>query len=112
MTWYFYNIKLFHWNDDVEGGWDARTENFMTYTHPYIFTVNVDLEAEFETKFFAPWDIQFGAGENDDPTALVGSATNSGDAVNISNITTSGNYMVTLNISADYATANYEFVIQ
>ncbi len=112
LKWYYYNLKLFHWDDEADGGWDAKTETVLTYSHPYIFTATAALQADFESKFFSPWDIQFGAGANDNQTALVGTATNDSGASNLKNITTSANYNITLTVAPDFATANYEFVAQ
>ncbi len=105
LTWHHYNIKLFHWDDDAEGGWDDKVEVLMTYSHPYTFTATTDLQADFESKFFSPWDVQFGA---DDPNALAGSMTNGGGS-NFTNISASGSYDVTIVVAGDYATGTYEF---
>ncbi len=110
LNWYYYNLKLFHWDDDADGGWDDKIEAEMTYVHPYTFTVTADLTADFESKFFSPWDIQFGAGANDDATALTGTMTNDGGSSNFKNIMASGSYTITIEIAADFATANYEFI--
>ncbi|SMO66592.1 SusE outer membrane protein [Saccharicrinis carchari] len=112
FKWHYYNLKLFHWDDDAEGGWDAKTETLMTYSHPYVFTATADLQADFESKFFSPWDIQFGAGANDDKTALVGTATNDSGASNLQNILSSATYTIKLTVAPDFSTANYEFVAQ
>jgi len=107
-SWQYYNLKLFHWDEDG-GGWNARTENAMTYTHPYTFTVSVNLIASYHSKFFSPWDILFGS---DTPSALVGTMTNAENASNFDNINTSGAYDVTVVIAPDFGTGDYEFVLQ
>jgi hypothetical protein len=105
LTWKYYNIKLFHW-DDAGGGWDARTENLMTYKHPYIFEGTFALKANFDSKFNSPWDVQFGT----NATALSGSMTNGGP--NFKGITQAGTYKATITVSNDYKTAEYAFVKQ
>ncbi|EMR03164.1 SusE domain-containing protein [Cesiribacter andamanensis] len=107
VSWMYYNIKLFHW-DEVGGGWDGRSELLMTYEHPYTFRLSgAQLTAGYHSKFFSPWDVQFGA---DSPTALSGTMTNGGD--NITNITESGLYDVTIEVANDYSIGTYEFVKQ
>ena len=104
-TWKYYNIKLFHW-DEPGGGWDARNEYLMTYVHPHKFTTTADLKAGYHMKFNSPWEVQFGA---DDAAALSGTMTNNGGS-NFNNITTSGNYNVSIETTPDYATGTYVFV--
>jgi len=108
MTWSYYNIKIFHW-DELGGGWDARTETPMTYVHPYKFTASgVTLNAGYDTKFNSPWDIQFGVDTNngDVENALSGSTTNGGS--NFRNIL-AGTYSATLTVSDDYTVGTYTF---
>lgn len=108
LNWSFYNIKIFHW-DEAGGGWDARTETLMTYSHPYTFTAtDVTLTANYDTKFNSPWDIQLGfdAANGDVVDAASGSATNGG--ANFSNIP-AGTYTATLVVANDFSTATYEF---
>nr|WP_321453873.1 SusE domain-containing protein [uncultured Carboxylicivirga sp.] len=108
LTWHYYTMKLFHWDDDADGGWDARTETEMTYVHPYTFTVTADCYATHESKFNSPWDISFGA---DDETALSGTMTNQGGS-NFKNIPSDGTYNITITVADDYSTGTYEFVMQ
>lgn len=112
LKWHYYNIKLFHWDDEAEGGWDAKTETLLIYSHPYTFTATTNLQADFESKFFSPWDVQFGAGANDDASALEGTVSNDAGAANLKNITNSGSYEIKLIVSADLSTATYEFIAQ
>jgi len=112
LKWQYYNIKLFHWDDEADGGWDAKTETLMTYKHPYTFTATADLQADFESKFFSPWEVLFGAGANDDASALTGTMTNDGGAANLTNISTSGTYDITITVADDYSTGTYEFIMQ
>ena len=105
LSWKYYNIKLFHW-DDAGGGWDNRDEFLMTYVHPHQFTTTQDLEAGYAMKFNSPWDIQFGA---DDPQAMQGTMTNNGGE-NFQNITSSGTYTVNIVVANTYATGTYEFI--
>ena len=112
IDWHYYNLKLFHWDDDADGGWDAKLEAEMTYAHPYTYTVTADLSADFESKFFSPWDIQFGAGATDDMNALAGTMTNNSGASNFKNITESGTYNINVVVTDDFSTATYEFVKQ
>lgn len=105
VSWTYYNIKLFHW-DEVNQGWDNRDEFLMTYEHPYTFKLTAPLVAGYDMKFNSPWDIQFGA---DDPAALSGTMTNNGGS-NFRNITSGGNYEVTIVVANDYSTGSYEFV--
>ena len=101
LSWYYYNMKLFHWSN-----WDTRDEFVMTYVHPYTFTVTADLKAGYLMKFNSPWDVQFGA---DDPSALSGTMTNNGGQ-NFDNLTADGNYTATIVVSDDYQTGTYQFV--
>lgn len=103
LSWKYYNIKLFHWNED--GGWDDRNEFLMTYVHPHQFTTTQELEAGYAMKFNSPWDVQFGA---DDPQAMTGTMTNNGGS-NFQNITTSGIYNVEIEVTSDYSTGTYQF---
>lgn len=105
LTWKYYNIKLFHW-DEVGGGWDSRQELLMTYTHPYKFEVTGNLNAGYHSKFISPWDIQFGT----DATTLSGTMTNGGP--NYKGIVQNGTYKATIVVSDDYQTAEYTFVKQ
>lgn len=111
LKWYYYNLKLFHWDED-NSGWDDRTETLLTYSHPYTFTGTADLQAGFHSKFFSPWDILFGAGSNDDASALSGTMTNDGGAVNLNNISASGTYDIKVEESTDFSTGTYDFVIK
>ncbi|WP_066834080.1 hypothetical protein [Rufibacter ruber] len=104
MTWKYYNLKLFHWNDN--GGWDARSEYVMTYKHPYTFEGTHALSANFDSKFNSPWEVQFGTSSS----ALTGNMTNGGP--NYKGITQAGSYKATLVVGNDYKTAQYSFVKQ
>lgn len=113
LSWHYYNLKVFHW-DDTNNGWDDRSEIAMTYSHPYTFTVSADLMGAYDTKFNSPWEVEFGAKENstDDATATSGTCTNKGkddsEAVNnLKFITTDGSYSITLTINPDYVSGNY-----
>lgn len=106
VNWKYYNIKLFHW-DEEGGGWDSRDEFLMTYVHPHKFTTTQALEAGYHLKFNSPWDIQLGG---DDPEALSGTMTNGGP--NFTNISTSGTYEVNIEVANDYETGTYEFILQ
>lgn len=103
LTWSYYNLKLFHWSD-----WDSRDEFELIYVHPYTFTLTTDLVSSYEMKINSPWDVEFGA---DDPTAMSGTMTNKGGE-NFTNISTDGIYQLSITISNDYQTGNYEFVSQ
>lgn len=105
FTWSYYNIFLFHW-DEINQKWDDRNEYLMTYVHPYKFEATVDLKANFDMKFFSPWDNQFGA---DDPSALEGTMTNGGGS-NFRNITSDGTYNVSIEVTNNYTTGTYKFV--
>jgi hypothetical protein len=105
LAWSYYNIFLFHW-DEVNQKWGDRNEYLMTYVHPYKFTASVNLKANFDMKFFSPWDNDFGA---DTPSALTGNMTNHGGS-NFRNITTDGTYNVSIEVTSDYATGTYKFV--
>lgn len=108
LIWYYYNFKLFHWDDDADGGWAAHTETNMTYVHPYTFTVTANLLSGYESKFNSPWDVSYGA---DDETAMSGSMTNQGGS-NFRNIIADGTYAISITVSDDYSTGTYEFVAQ
>ncbi len=105
VTWKYYNIKLFHW-DEVGGGWDARNEFLMTYVHPYTWVISTALTPGYDMKFNSPWEVQFGA---DNPSALSGTMTNNGGS-NFRNITQAGTYEVTIEVTEDFATGTYSFV--
>ena len=105
LTWKYYNIKLFHW-DEVGGGWDARQELLMTYSHPYKYEVTGTLSAGFHSKFNSPWEVQFGTSA----TALSGTMTNGGS--NFAGIVQNGTYKANITVSDDYTTATYSFVKQ
>ncbi|RNI26757.1 SusE domain-containing protein [Rufibacter latericius] len=105
LTWKYYNIKLFHW-DDAGGGWDARNEYLLTYKHPYIFEGTVALNANYDLKFNSPWEVQFGTNS----AALSGTMTNGGP--NYKGIKQAGNYKATITVANDYKTAEYSFVKQ
>lgn len=107
MSWKYYNLKLFHW-DDPGGGWDARDEFPMTYVHPYGFETTVDLKANYDMKFISPWDVEMGA---DDPSAMSGTMTNKGGA-NFKNVTSDGTYKVTITVADDYSAGSYDYVKQ
>jgi hypothetical protein len=104
LNWKHYNLKLFHWDDN--GGWDARQELVMTYTHPYKFDVLGTLSSGFVSKFNSPWEVQFGSSS----TALTGTMTNGGS--NFVGITQSGTYKASIVVSNDFASADYTFVKQ
>lgn len=105
LAWKYYNIKLFHW-DEVGGGWDARQELLMTYSHPHTFEVTGTLSAGFHSKFISPWDIQFGS----DATTLSGTMTNGGE--NFKGIVLNGTYDASIVITDDYTSCAYTFVKQ
>jgi hypothetical protein len=107
FKWEYYNIFLFHW-DEINQQWDNRNEYLMTYVHPYSFNTTEPLSANFDMKFFSPWDNDFGS---DSPSALTGTMTNGGGS-NFRNITSSGNYNVTITVANDYSAGTYEFVEQ
>lgn len=107
LTWQYYNLKLFHWDEDGQG-WDSRNEYVMTYVHPYRFMVTGELQFSFHSKFNSPWDIQFGA---DLPSELSGTMTNNGGS-NFDNIEQSGLYEANIEVAPDYATGTYEFILQ
>lgn len=106
VLWAHYNIKLFHW-DEVGGGWDARQELPLTYTHPYQYALqDASLTAGFHSKFNSPWEVQFGTSGTD----LSGTMTNGGP--NFAGITQTGVYNANITVSDDYTTATYEFIKQ
>ncbi|MDW5288907.1 SusE domain-containing protein [Formosa sp. PL04] len=104
LTWSYYNITLFHW-DELNQKWDDRNEYLMTYVHPYKFTTSASLKANFDMKFFSPWDNDFGA---DNPSALNGTMTNHGGS-NFKNTTIDGTYTVSIEVTNDYLTGTYNF---
>lgn len=104
LAWTYYNIKLFHWNND--GGWDDRQEIPMTYSHPYKFEVaSASLTGGFDSKFNSPWEVQFTTSS----TALSGTMTNGAEG-NYKGIVQSGNYKATIVVDNTYETCTYEFV--
>lgn len=107
LSWSYYNLKLFHWNN-----WDTRNEYAMTYVHPYKFTlIGAALEAGYEMKFNSPWDVQFGAvSPADNIMALSGTTTNSGSSSNFKCIQTSGSYDVTITTDNMFQFGTYSFV--
>ncbi|TLX74627.1 hypothetical protein E9993_11970 [Labilibacter sediminis] len=107
LKWSYYNLFMFHW-DEINQGWDNREEFLLTYEHPYKWNLTADLTADFDHKFFSPWDNDFGA---DDPSALSGTMTNKGGS-NFRNITNSGTYLISIELSEDYSIGTYEFVAQ
>jgi starch-binding outer membrane protein SusE/F len=107
LFWEHYNLKLFHW-DDAGGGWDARQEILMTYTHPYKFEVTANLSAGFDTKFISPWAVQFGTSA----TALTGTMQNSDPSPNFKGITQPGSYKATIIVAEDFSSGEYSFVKQ
>ncbi|WP_075589998.1 SusE domain-containing protein [Labilibacter marinus] len=107
LKWSYYNLFMFHW-DEQNQGWDDREEFLMTYEHPYKWNLTADLTADFDHKFFSPWDNDFGS---DDPSALSGTMTNKGGS-NFTNIINSGTYKVSVELTSDYSTGTYEFVVQ
>lgn len=107
FQWKYYNLFLFHW-DEINQRWDDRNEFLMTYVHPNSFTLTETLSADYDMKFFSPWDNDFGS---ESPNELSGTITNGGGS-NIRNISTGGTYTITTTISDDYATGTYEFVAQ
>jgi len=105
LTWKYYNLKLFHW-DDAGGGWDARNEYLMTYKHPYTFEGDFALKGGFDIKFNSPWEVELGTSA----TALSGTLIQKGD--NYKGITQDGNYKTSIVVTNDYTSATYEFVKQ
>jgi starch-binding outer membrane protein SusE/F len=105
LTWKYYNIKLFHW-DEAGGGWDNRDELLMTYVHPYKYEVTANLKGGYDMKFNSPWDVQFGT----DSKALSGTMTNGG--ANYKGITADGSYKASIEVTDDYTSATYSFVKQ
>ncbi len=104
LAWKHYNIKLFHWNS--VGGWDARTESLMTYTHPLTYEVTANLTAGYASKFNSPWDVQFGTSA----TTLTGTMTNGG--ADFFGISETGSYIATIVSNDTYTSATYSFVKQ
>ncbi|WP_298338910.1 SusE domain-containing protein [uncultured Algibacter sp.] len=107
FQWNYYNIFLFHW-DEINQKWEERNEFLMTYEHPYTFITTVDISANFDMKFISPWDNDFGS---ESPSELSGNITNRGGS-NIRNITTNGNYRVSIEVTPDFSSGTYEFVQQ
>lgn len=107
LAWKYYNMKLFHWDEDG-GGWDARQELLMTYTHPYKYEVTGTLAAGFHSKFNSPWEVEFGV--DADGTALTGTMKHGG--TNFKGIVQSGTYKASLTVADDYKSATYAFVKQ
>ena len=107
FNWTYYNIFLYQW-DEINQKWDDRDELLLTYVHPYTFITTANLYANFDMKFFSPWDNEFGA---DDPSKLIGTMTNKGGS-NFRNIKTDASYNVTITVTDDFATGTYEFVKQ
>jgi hypothetical protein len=106
LAWQYYNFKLFHWDDDATGGWDAKVETPMTYVHPYTYEATAALTSNFELKFNSPWDIEFGTAG----TALTGTMTKGGP--NFKGIAQSGTYHATIVVADDYQSAEYSLVKQ
>lgn len=107
LSWKYYNMKLFHW-DEAGGGWDARNEYVMTYSHPYSFEVTGALTSGFHSKFNSPWEVEFGTSG----TALTGTMNNVGGGPNFTGITQTGTYVAKIVVSDDYTSAEYSFVKQ
>ncbi|WP_130735120.1 SusE domain-containing protein [Flavobacterium sp. J27] len=103
VNWEYYNFKLFHWQV-----WENRDEFTMTYQHPNTYTITTALSTNYDMKFISPWDFDMGSTT---PTALTGSITNGGGS-NINNITSAGNYVVTITLDDDYQSGTYTFVQQ
>lgn len=104
FNWTYYNIFLYQW-DEINQKWDDRDEFLLTYVHPFTFTTTANLYANFDMKFFSPWDNEFGA---DDPSELTGTMTNKGGS-NFRNIKTDGSYNVTITVTNDFSTGTYDF---
>lgn len=114
LKWSYFRLFLFHW-DQTNDKWDDRNEFEMTYEHPYILSVTADLKAGFDMKFNSPWDVEFGAGDSDDATALSGTMTNKaihGSADNFTCIKTDGTYKASIVIDSDFGKGTYEFAAQ
>ncbi|TVQ08512.1 MAG: hypothetical protein EA361_16525 [Bacteroidetes bacterium] len=103
VSWYCFNMKLFHWDD-----WDERDEFVMTYQHPFIYKITTALSAGYDMKFISPWDVDMGSEE---PEELSSTLINGGGQ-NLVCITQSGNYEVTIEVANDFATGTYVFVAQ
>lgn len=101
LRWEYYNFKLFHW--DI---WDNRTETLMNYVGNYTWELTSDLTAGNNSKFITPWDFQFG-GETAD--GLTGDLVEGDNGKDISNLTESGNYKVSIALSADFGSGIYMF---
>lgn len=98
LNWTYYNFKLFHWNE-----WESRDEFQMTYVHPNQYSISVDLEANYEMKFISPWDFDMGSTT---PEALSGDIVNGGGE-NLTPISTSGNFNVSISLDDDFETGTY-----
>lgn len=107
FQWNYYNIFLFHW-DEINQKWEERNEFLMTYQHPLTFTTTVGLSGNFDMKFISPWDNDFGS---ESPSELSGNLTNGGGS-NIRNITSNGNYEVTIEILPDFSAGTYQYIQQ
>lgn len=103
VNWEYYNFKLFHWQV-----WENRNEFAMTYQHPNTYTITTALSANYDMKFISPWDFDMGSTT---PNNLTGAITNGGGS-NINNITSAGNYLVTITLDDDYQSGTYTFVQQ
>lgn len=100
LTWTYYNLKLFHWND-----WDTRDELVMTYVHPNTYKITTNLISNYDMKFISPWDLDFGS---DTPNSLSGNLINGGGS-NIINITEDGSYEVTIELENNFNSGTYLF---
>lgn len=103
IDWEYYNFKLFHWQV-----WENRDELVMTYQHPNTYTITSPINGGYEMKFISPWDFDMGSTS---PNALNGTITNGGGS-NITNVTSNGNYLVTIVLEDTYQTGTYSFVQQ
>lgn len=103
LTWTYYNLKLFHWND-----WNTRDEFPMTYEHPNTYKITTNLIANYEMKFISPWDLDFGS---DAPNNLDGNIENGGGS-NIVNISEDASYEVTIVLNDSYTEGTYQFTKQ
>ena len=83
-------------------------ELVMTYQHPNTYTITTPINGGYEMKFISPWDFDMGSSS---PNALNGTITNGGGS-NITNVTTNGNYLVTIILEDTYQTGTYSFVQQ
>lgn len=103
LNWEYYNFKLFHWQN-----WDTRNEFPMTYQHPNKYTITTNLNANYEMKFISPWDFDIGAST---PNALSGDLVVGGGS-NLTNVTTNGNYKVTITLNDTYQAGTYVYILQ